>query len=180
MSVLALACCASQPVQDCGYRPHVRTASDAEARKIDTFYGKTVKIADLNDAGPPPDLPDTAREFGTEDHVMVVQGTIERIAGAPNGAFVLTLGDHSFHVLAYVPSAECTTDSAFRSQIRSVRRALVQRSVHVGDQIAVTTLVFFDVVTPGGATSGVSLTPVLGLRLPNGTTYGLVTEESGP
>src|SRR5690242_6625675 len=46
--VLALACCASRPI-DCGYRPHVRTARDAEARDIDLSRRENPKIGDLND-----------------------------------------------------------------------------------------------------------------------------------
>lgn len=170
--LIALACCASRPI-DCGYRPHVRTARDAEARRIDLSRTEDVKIADLNDYETTPDLPDTARQYGIEDRVVVVHAVIERLSNEQNGTIILKLRDGDFRALAYVPGNTCSAGSAFESQISAVRRALADHVIHPGDSVTVRTLVLFDQVTPGGSASGVALTPVLGLSLPSGATYGL-------
>ena len=175
--VIALACCASRPI-DCGYRPHVRTASDAEARSIDLSRVETVKIADLNDYDTTPTLPDTARYFDIEDHLMSIQGVVEKISKGADGSMILKLRDGDFRVLAYAPGKSCSAGSAFAPQIEAVRTALEKGALHVGDSVVVRALVFFDQVTPGGATSGVALTPILGVSTTNGTTYGLTARPA--
>lgn len=170
--VIALACCASRSI-DCGYRPHVRTARDAEARNIDLSFSENTKVADLNDYHITTELPDTAREYGIEDRVVVVHAVIESVSKEPDGTVILKLRDGDFHVLSYIPAEACSVGSVFESQIGAVRMAVTHDALHVGDSVIVRSLVLFDHVTSGGAASGVTLTPVLGLSLPNGATYGL-------
>jgi len=171
IAILMLAGCAHSAI-DCGYRPHVRTARDAEARAIDLSRNENVPVADLNDYETIP-LPDTARNYAIEDHVVTTHAFIERISRESDGTFILKLRDGNFRVLAYVPGKECSTGSAFESQINAVRAAIGESKLHVGDLVAVRALVFFDHVTPGGAARGVALTPVLGVSVTNGLTYGL-------
>jgi hypothetical protein len=170
--LLALACCASRPI-DCGYRPHVRTGRDAEARGVDLSRSENSKIADLNDYEMKTELPDTEREFGIEDRVVVVHATVERISKMPDGADLLKLRDGDFRVLAYVPGELCSSGSVFAPQIGAVRTLLATGALHVGDSVIVRSLVFFDHVTPGGAAGGAALMPVLGVTLANSRTYGL-------
>ena len=169
--VLSLACCSARPL-DCGYRPHVRTGRDAEARAIDLSRNEDVRVADLNDYKTLP-LPDTARNYAIEDHVVTTHAVIERITRESDSTFILKLRDGDFIVLAYVPGKKCSAGSAFESQVSAVRTALDQGKLHVGDPVTIRALVFFDHVRPGGAPSGVALTPVLGVSLLNGATYGL-------
>ena len=170
--LLALACCASRPI-DCGYRPHVRTARDTEAREIDLSRSENSKIADLNEYEITSELPDTARDYGIEDRVVVVHAVIEGLSQMPDGTTILKLRDGDSRVLAYVPGALCSTGSVFASQIGAVRSAIAHDALHVGDSVVVRSLVFFDQVTPGRVGGHVALTPVLGVSLPTGTTYGL-------
>lgn len=170
--VLALACCASRSI-DCGYRPHVRTARDAEARAIDLSRNENSKIGDINDYEMKTELPDTAREYGIEDRVVTVNGVVERLSKNPDGTMILELRDGDFRILAYVPGEPCSKGSVFETQIGAVRSALAEGVLHAGDSVVVRSLVFFDQVTPGGTASGVALTPVLGVTTTHGKTYGL-------